>query len=128
MSEKVICIIDDDPIYQFLTKKVIGVSNVGYGVISFKNGKEALDHFIDNLEENLPDVILLDLEMPIMDGWDFLREMEDLNTKNTAIYIVSSSISQEDKETAKTFTKIKGHLSKPFNVEKILQIKDQLSY
>lgn len=124
---KVICIIDDDPIYQFLTKKVIGVANIDYDVLSFKNGQEALDFFALDPSENLPNVILLDLEMPIMDGWLFLREMENQNTTNTAIYIVSSSISQEDKETAKQFTKIKGHYSKPFNVDKIRQITEQLS-
>jgi len=126
MTKKVICIIDDDPIYQILTRKVIGVANIDYDVVSFNNGQEALDAFtLDG--DKLPDIILLDLEMPIMDGWIFLREMENRNTVTTAIFIVSSSISQEDKEAAKEFTKIKGHYSKPFNVEKIRQIVNQLA-
>ncbi len=119
---KVICIIDDDPIYQFLINKIIGNSNAGHEVLFFKNGKEALDYFSLDLANNLPEIILLDLEMPVMDGWDFLKEIKNLPLEHTDIYIVSSSISDEDKEKAKTFPKIKGHFSKPINSNKIQEI------
>jgi CheY-like chemotaxis protein len=122
MSSRVICVIDDDPIYQILINKIIGVSKTDYGYMGFKNGKEAVDYFTLDLLKNLPEIILLDLEMPIMDGWDFLDEIENLNTDNTAIYVVSSSISHEDKEKAKAYSKIKGHFSKPFDSGKIQQI------
>lgn len=119
---KAICIIDDDPIYQFLINKIIGNSNAGHEVMFFANGKEAIDYFKLDLDNNLPEIILLDLEMPVMDGWDFLKEINTLPTENTAIYIVSSSISEEDKEKAKEFPKIKGHYSKPLNIGKIEEI------
>jgi len=119
---KVICIIDDDPIYQFLINKIIDRSDAGHDVLFFKNGKEAIDYFMLDLENNLPEIILLDLEMPVMDGWDFLKEIGKLHTENTDIYIVSSSISNEDKEKAKQFPKIKGHFSKPVNANKIQEI------
>ncbi len=119
---KVICIIDDDPIYQFLINKIIGNTDASHELLFFKNGKEALDYFMLDLEKNLPEIILLDLEMPVMDGWDFLKEIEQLQTKKTAIYIVSSSISHEDKEKAKAFPKIKGHYSKPINSNRIQEI------
>jgi len=121
MSNKVICIIDDDPIYQLLTKKIIAIAKTDYSTISFKNGREALDYFID-LPENLPCIILLDIEMPIMDGWDFLNEIEKRNMAQTTIYLVTSSISHEDKEKTKCFSKISGFFSKPLDVDKILQI------
>lgn len=119
---KIICIIDDDPIYQLLIKKSIGISNTGYDTLYFKNGSEAVEYFTVALNHQLPEIILLDLEMPIMDGWDFLKEIDLFNTDHTDIYIVSSSISHEDKEKAKTFTKIKGFFSKPFHSDQILQI------
>lgn len=122
MSNKVICIIDDDPIYQLLINKVIGISKAEYDIIQFNNGKEALNHFNVDLNKNLPDIILLDIEMPIMDGWDFLKEIDKLHTENTTIYIVSSSISHEDKEKAKTFPKIRGYFSKPITRDNILEI------
>lgn len=119
---KVICIIDDDPIYQFLVSKIIGNSKAGHDVLFFRNGKEALDYFSMDLEKNLPEIILLDLEMPVMDGWDFLKEIDNLHIDNTSIYIVSSSISHEDQEKVKSFPKIKGHFSKPINAALIKKI------
>ncbi len=121
MSNKVICIIDDDPIYLLLIKKIIAIAGTDYATISFKNGKDALDYYTA-LPENLPDIILLDIEMPILDGWDFLNEIENRDTENTAIYVVTSSISHEDKEKIKSFSKVSGYFSKPMNIEKILQI------
>lgn len=119
---KVICIIDDDPIYQFLINKIIGNSKADYEVIFFRNGKEALDYFTLNPDKNLPEIILLDLEMPVMDGWDFLKEIDQFKINETDIYIVSSSISHEDQEKVKAFPKIKGHFSKPINSKKIQEI------
>ncbi len=127
MKNKVICIIDDDPIYQLLINKIITMSETDYDVISFKNGKEALERFKLDIEndKSLPEIILLDIEMPIMDGWDFMTEIDKaLTQKNdkTAIYIVSSSIAHEDKEKAKTFPEILGYFSKPMDSNKILEI------
>lgn len=119
---KVICIIDDDPIYRFLINKIIGNSEAGHDVVFFKNGKEALDSFALNPDKDLPEIILLDLEMPVMDGWDFLKEIDKLQIEKPNIYIVSSSISHEDKEKVKAFPKIKGHFSKPLDSLNIQEI------
>ncbi|MDI1317077.1 response regulator [Flavobacterium sp.] len=126
MNKKVICIIDDDPIYQILINKIIAMSKTECELIRFKNGKEALDYFTLDTLKNLPDIILLDLEMPIMDGWDFMTEIDKIFTDQTDIYIVSSSIAYEDKEKAKTFSKVKGYFSKPIDSNKILEITKQL--
>jgi CheY-like chemotaxis protein len=127
MKNKVICIIDDDPIYQLLINKIIAMAQTEYSIISFTNGKEALDSLTSNLEEDkeLPEIILLDIEMPVMDGWDFMDHIEKAlseKRKKTAIYIVSSSIAHEDKEKAKTFPEIMGYFSKPMDTGKILEI------
>lgn len=123
MTKKKICIIDDDPIYQLVTKKIIEKSSYFPIVDSFTNGLEAISHFKNSA--SLPEVILLDIEMPIMDGWDFLTEItairEQFNT-NTNIYIVSSSIAKEDKEKALTYDVIKGFISKPVTISKIEKI------
>lgn len=126
MSKKVICIIDDDPIYQILINKIIAKSKTEYEILRFKNGKEAIDYFTLDTLKNLPEIILLDLEMPVMDGWDFMTEVDKIFTDQTDIYIVSSSIAYEDKEKAKSFTKIKGYFSKPIDAEKILEITKHL--
>ena len=126
MSKKVICIIDDDPIYQILINKIIAMSKTECEIMRFKNGKEALDYFTLDTIKNLPEIILLDLEMPIMDGWDFMTEIDKIFTDQTDIYIVSSSIAHEDKEKAKTFTKVKGYFSKPIDSKKIAEITKHL--
>jgi len=127
MNNKVICIIDDDPIYQLLINKIIALSETEYDVISFKNGKEAIEKLSEDVKENkkLPEIILLDIEMPVMDGWDFMKQIEESlsdKTEKTAIYIVSSSIAYEDQEKAKTFPEIMGYFSKPIDSNKILEI------
>ncbi len=123
MTKKKICIIDDDPIYQLVTKKIIEKSSYFPIVDSFTNGLEAISHF--KKSASLPEVILLDIEMPIMDGWDFLTEItairEQFNT-HTNIYIVSSSIAKEDKEKALNYDVIKGFISKPVTISKIEKI------
>lgn len=127
MKNKVICIIDDDPIYQILINKIIAMSKSDYSVLSFKSGNEAIESFKSSLKSNesLPEIILLDIEMPVMDGWDFMETIKSelqKETEKTAIYIVSSSISHEDKEKAKTFSEILGYFSKPINADSILEI------
>lgn len=117
--KKAICIIDDDPIYQFLMKKIINSSTIETSLFSFCNGFDAIENFKIQLENNLrlPDIILLDIEMPVMNGWDFMREMESLlkNKKigKTKIYVVSSSISYEDIQTSNLFENVAGYYSKP---------------
>lgn len=127
MSKKVICIIDDDLIYQLILNKIIGKLNIDYQVVSFYNGKDALDTLSVTLKEtkNLPEIILLDLKMPIMDGWDFMENIGRIlsyKKNKTAIYIVSSSISYEDQERAKSYPEIKGYFSKPIDGNQILEI------
>ena len=123
MTKKKICIIDDDPIYQLVTKKIIEKSGYFPVVNSFTSGLEAIAYFKN--AALLPEVILLDIEMPIMDGWDFLSEITIIRQQynaRTNIYIVSSSIAKEDKEKALTYDVIKGFISKPVTISKIEKI------
>jgi CheY-like chemotaxis protein len=120
MKQITIWVIDDDPIYQIIVNKMIKKSELFLNVLSFKNGKEAIDEFKKKLEEKetLPNIILLDINMPIMDGWEFIDEIVPLkNQINQAIqiYIVSSSIAIEDKNKAKLYPEIIDYLVKPLN-------------
>lgn len=123
MPQKRIYIIDDDPIYQLVTKRLIEKSNLFGETKAFGNGDEALNYFENT--GDLPDVLLLDIEMPGMDGWDFLDELlriEKNFQKEATIYVASSSIAFEDKIKAKNYTCVKDFLSKPINLEKLKAI------
>ena len=131
MTEKAIWVIDDDAIYQIIISKIIERSKMFSSITSFKNGKEALDtlhNVVNNTQENikiLPDIILLDINMPVMDGWEFMEKMSLIKSKfkkGITVYIVSSSIAVEDKNKSKTYIDILGYLSKPITVNDLILI------
>ncbi|WPR70653.1 response regulator [Flavobacterium sp. NG2] len=127
MKKKSIWLIDDDAIYKIVMKKII--SNLGLldSTTTFSNGEEAIKALVLALENqtNIPDVILLDIEMPIMDGWGFMEEFQKIESdikRNIIIYISSSSIAFEDKNKAKNNKLITGYMSKPIKKEDLALI------
>ena len=118
---KSILLIDDDKILTFITvnsiKKlgIVDKINVAY------NGKEAIDHLIDSLVA--PDFILLDINMPIMDGFDFLDQYYKLGLNGKSkIAIYTSSIQQEDQDKAKKYSDVFDFIIKPLSTEKLEKI------
>jgi len=124
------CIIDDDPIFVFSAKKIMQMSNMCNGFLVFHNGHEALSNLkaiISKDSQSLPDVILLDLNMPIMDGWEFLEEFIKIPTqKEIIIYIVTSSVDPQDVIKARSYDKVSNYIIKPISMEslKSLMISD----
>lgn len=127
MNQKSIWVVDDDPIYQIIMKKIIGKSELFSDVHSFSNGKDAINSLQEIIVKNgnFPDIILLDIEMPVLDGWGFMDEMLILKPQIQAeikIYISSSSIAIEDKERAKNNPVILGYMSKPISLNDLVKI------
>jgi CheY-like chemotaxis protein len=118
------CIIDDDPIYVFGAKRTMELTKFCKSYLIFQNGEDALDKLSalilhDELNK-LPDVILLDLNMPIMDGWEFLEEFTRIPCKKAVtIYIVSSSIDPADVERAKKYSSVSNYLIKPITMDSL---------
>ena len=119
-----ICIIDDDSVYINLVRKIIELKKIAKNVLVFKNGKIALDYFLDSIQVNeneviIPRVILLDLNMPVMDGWEFLDEFAKIKgkiDKKIDLYVVSSSINQQDIDRAKSNEVVLDYLTKPLQM------------
>jgi CheY-like chemotaxis protein len=124
---KSIFLIDDDPIFVYLTRRIIASTNCPCAINEFTDGELALDYLSKMSEktELLPDVIFLDLSMPVMDGWEFLKEYAMLKPnikKEISLYIVSSSISPQEVERSKSYTVVADFLIKPVERGKIVEI------
>ncbi len=127
MPQKVelVCIIDDDRVYVNLVSKVIELRKLSKEIMIFKNGKEAIDFFKRHaddetvVEQQVPKIILLDLNMPIMDGWEFLKEYTQIKPKIEApieIFVVSSSINPRDINRAKAIKEVSDYITKPIRL------------
>ncbi|MET1055152.1 MAG: response regulator [Pedobacter sp.] len=128
---KKVYLIDDDDIYVFLTKKTILKVRQDVDVEVFSDGLQAITHLksIQNQPELLPDVIFLDLNMPVMDGWGFLKEYQELApafARKNELYIVSSSISPHEMERSKSIPVVSEFIIKPLVKEKFLEIIGKL--
>jgi CheY-like chemotaxis protein len=124
---KTIFLIDDDPIYVFLTRKILSSASSTSEIIEFSDGQVAINHLVKIAEDVglLPDIILLDLSMPVMDGWGFLQEYALLRPrmqKKITLFIVSSSISPYEIARSKSFKEVSDFLIKPLEKEKVMEI------
>lgn len=115
-----IYVVDDDEIFVFILRKLLQKSGRFNQIISLSNGSEAIERLVAQYEKDapLPDLIFLDLNMPVLDGWQFLDEIEKLPFKSQLkIYIISSSIDTREMEKAKTYSTVKSFVSKPVTLQ-----------
>ncbi|MEJ7560250.1 MAG: response regulator [Pedobacter sp.] len=118
-------VIDDDDINIFIIKKI--VSKTGYNVemVAKNNGQLAINYLatLDENPEQFPHLMLIDINMPILNGWEFLEAYDQLRPKQQPdMYMLSSSVYDNDIEKAKTFKKIKGFISKPLSIERLSEL------
>lgn len=124
------CIIDDDPIFIFGAKRMMELSNFCNSFMIFKNGQEAINNLKSIMlsGEDIPEVILLDINMPIMDGWEFLDEFTQIEShKLITIYIVSSSIDPIDLKRAKRYENVSNFIIKPIAIQTLKNILQEVS-
>lgn len=114
---KNVLLVDDDSIFNFLSSKLLQRTGMVNDIHTALNGQQALDLFNDYYQgaRSLPDVILLDLNMPIMDGFAFLEAFQKLNfpgKEKVRVVIVTSSQDPSDVEKARNLG-ISQYLTKP---------------
>jgi two-component system, chemotaxis family, chemotaxis protein CheY len=117
-SQRLVLVVDDDP--DILQTLGLCLSSEGYRVLMAANGKEALDI----LESEHPSVILLDLMMPVMDGWQFVAELEHRGRRDVPLLILSADRSVQGHARQ---LRASGHLAKPFDLEELLGKVQQLT-
>lgn len=132
MSSLNVFVVDDDDIYQFTLKVTLKSIPSVKSIRTFSDGAEVLDHIIANKDEfeALPDIIFLDINMPVMDGFQFMDEFIDLLPglkKEIKVYLVSSSIDPKDMKKAQRIEAISDYLVKPLKSEDINDIILQMS-
>ena len=122
MKNKLTYIIDDDKLTVKLISILVSKNKFCEEIQSFNNAQDAIDKLKQNALDNgvLPDAILLDLNMPVMDGWQFLDEFVLLPIKKEiSVFIMTSSIDPVDIEMAKKYKIVKDYVEKPITTKKL---------
>lgn len=124
MDVKRVFLVDDDQIFRTATTVLLQREIQEIEISEFKNGMEVYDRLleIERTKEPLPNLILLDINMPLMNGWEFLEELKECAPElrnNIDIHILTSSIAPEDMNLSLTYEFIKGYITKPFTIEDV---------
>ena len=124
-----ILLIEDDEINRFIFKKIASQMSRPVDVITCDNGQSAIDYLISykDTTEKLPDIIFIDLNMPVMTGWKFIEELSRQNiSKPMRKYILTSSISPDDMERYELVVpKLEAYIVKPITKDKLIEIMDR---
>jgi CheY-like chemotaxis protein len=123
-----IFIIDDDQLSIFLTRHKLVLEGLD-NIQDYLSAEEALEYISTCPVEDIPDIIFLDLNMPVLTGWEFLDALAPFESKirnRCQIYILTSSLDISDTAHSKEYSIVSGLIHKPINCEDIKIIKDNV--
>lgn len=123
-------VVDDDNINMFIVRKIIEKSGFEIDLVFKSNGLQALDYLKDliSTDKALPNLMLTDINMPLMDGWELIDNCLNLNILGqTNTYVLSSSVYEEDLEKIKMYPDLKGFISKPLSFEILGRLMQETS-
>lgn len=131
---KIIMCIDDDPITLMLFKKVVQKATFATEIINATNGQDAINQFNSLLltteQSKKPELIFLDLNMPVMGGWEFIDSFNNSDyskANQTKVVILTSTIDPEDIKKSRTYPNVIEFLAKPITVEMLQQLANKFS-
>lgn len=129
-GKKKVMIIDDNEIDIFINQKVLEFNNFASEIINIQAAQNAIDQLKSSKIEDIPNLIFLDLNMPIMDGFRFLYEfslMPDEVRSKIKIVVLTSSDNSNDKEKVAANADVLTYISKPLTDQKLSDIASMLS-
>lgn len=120
-------IIDDDKLYQFGMKRMLHHLSVETEIMQFYNGQDAIEYLHQHRDKKtqLPDIIFLDINMPVMNGWQFLDEFVNIHLnpeKKITIYMVTSSVDNAEILKAASYKEIKNYIIKPVSIASLKEV------
>lgn len=119
-------IIDDDAVSVLILKKMLSNADFLENPMVFYNGNEALDFFSKNYTSVDTYCIFLDINMPVMNGWEFLDNIQaTIHSDNFMVYLLTSSTSEQEKSKSNDYQCIKKFISKPISKEILNEIKEE---
>lgn len=123
-------LIDDDSLAVYLTEQLLRAEGFSNSICTFQSAEEALQTLVAAKEEGVPEVVFLDLNMPLMNGWQFLDALvphEEALRGSCHIYILTSSLALTDLERSKEYDLVAGLIHKPLDSEEIRAIQSRLA-
>ncbi len=126
-KKSIILLIDDDPIIDFLHRKLLIKAGIIAPTITLYNGRTALDALAKinhQLDQEDTVLALLDINMPVLDGWSFLEELKLLHPTlkfNLELFVLSSSNNPDDILKSKSYPYVIDYLNKPLSIENIVK-------
>ena len=126
MDSKInLLVIDDDDINIFIIKKIVEKTGYNVEMTSKTNGQLAIDHLKTKTENHadFPHLILVDINMPVLNGWEFIEAFEQLDCPSKPdVYMLSSSVYENDIEKANSYKTVNGFISKPLSIDRLIEL------
>jgi CheY-like chemotaxis protein len=127
-----VMLLDDDEVNNFICSSIIQKCIPEARVISFLNGKQGLDYLESLLgknDYNLPDLIFLDINMPVMNGWEFLdryKKIANRFSKKIVLMMLTASMSDNDVKKAETYDIVGAYLTKPLRQDELVKVREDI--
>ncbi len=124
MNDKInsVLLVDDDKINNYINEKLIKKIDFAKNIKVSTNGQEAVDYLKNIQAEESPQLILLDINMPVMDGFEFIEAYKKFKKTNAIIIMLTTSTNSKDIDRVNNLNEVSGYLNKPLTEQKVTEI------